>query len=73
MPMPYPNANQGAPVPSWVPYGTKNWPTVEKGHAAVITSYLDRDVGRVLKALDDLGLSENTVVIFASDNGKQIN
>jgi arylsulfatase A len=30
---------------------------------------LDLSVGRVLKALDDQGLSENTLVIFSSDNG----
>ncbi len=29
----------------------------------------DAAVGRVLKALDDNGLSENTVVVFTSDNG----
>jgi uncharacterized sulfatase len=30
---------------------------------------LDRSVGRVLQALEDNGLSENTLVIFTSDNG----
>lgn len=30
---------------------------------------LDFEVGRVLKKLDDLGLSKNTLVIFGSDNG----
>lgn len=30
---------------------------------------LDRSVGRVLAALDELGLAENTVVVFTSDNG----
>lgn len=30
---------------------------------------VDRNVGRILRALDDLGLAENTVVIFSSDNG----
>lgn len=31
--------------------------------------FVDRAVGRVLSALDDLGLADNTVVIFASYNG----
>ncbi len=30
---------------------------------------LDADVGRLLKRLDDLGLSENTIVVFSSDQG----
>ena len=31
--------------------------------------HLDRGVGRLLGALDDLGLSDKTVVVFTSDNG----
>ncbi|MFP6815670.1 MAG: sulfatase-like hydrolase/transferase, partial [Pseudomonadales bacterium] len=37
-------------------------------YAAMIRA-LDRGVGRVLKALRDNGLEENTLVIFTSDNG----
>jgi len=37
-------------------------------YAAMIES-LDQGVGRILDALEERGLSENTVVIFASDNG----
>ncbi len=29
----------------------------------------DRNVGRVLRALDELGLTENTIVYYSSDNG----
>ena len=32
-------------------------------------SYMDAQVGRVLEALDELGLRENTIVIFSSDHG----
>ncbi len=32
-------------------------------------SRLDRDVGRILDLLDELKLSENTLVMFSSDNG----
>ena len=32
-------------------------------------SYMDEQVGRVLEALDELGLRENTIVIFSSDHG----
>jgi arylsulfatase A-like enzyme len=37
-------------------------------YAAMITR-LDKEVGRVLKALDDLGLADNTIVVFSSDHG----
>ncbi|MHC2439042.1 arylsulfatase [Bradyrhizobium sp. USDA 4451] len=29
----------------------------------------DNDVGKILKALDDLGIAENTIVIYTTDNG----
>lgn len=37
-------------------------------YAAMIES-MDRSIGKLLKSLDDLGLAENTLVIFTSDNG----
>ena len=37
-------------------------------YAGLVES-MDDAVGEVLKALDELGLSENTIVIFTSDNG----
>lgn len=39
--------------------------------AAYYTSvhYLDRNIGRVLAKLRDLGLDENTLVVYAGDNG----
>jgi arylsulfatase A-like enzyme len=37
-------------------------------YAAMIRS-LDRNIGRVLQALKDQGLDDNTLVIFTSDNG----
>lgn len=33
------------------------------------TTFMDAQVGRVLKALEDEGLAKNTVVVFASDHG----
>ncbi len=36
---------------------------------AAMISRLDRDIGRILDLLDELKLSENTLVIFTSDNG----
>jgi arylsulfatase A-like enzyme len=47
-------------------YGAQ--PKPRAAFAAMVTM-LDRDVGRVLDLLDDLGLSKNTLVLFTSDNG----
>ncbi|MHC4300469.1 MAG: sulfatase, partial [Planctomycetota bacterium] len=46
------------------PHGGQNNPTF----AAMVES-VDQSVGRVMKRLDELGLRDNTVVIFFSDNG----
>ena len=39
-----------------------------RGYAAS-TSYMDAQVGRVLQQLDNLGLSQSTVIVFAGDHG----
>ncbi len=39
-----------------------------KGYFAAVTA-MDENVGRLLAALDALGLRENTLVLFTSDNG----
>lgn len=36
---------------------------------AAMTELLDQSVGRVRSKLDELGLSENTIIVFTSDNG----
>jgi len=33
---------------------------------------LDHEVGELLKKLDDLGIADNTIVVFTSDNGAEI-
>ena len=38
------------------------------GYAAMI-SYLDENVGRLIKELKEQGVYENTIIIFSSDNG----
>ncbi len=43
-------------------------PTPHAAYAAMVTR-LDREVGRLLALLQELGLEENTVVVFTSDNG----
>jgi arylsulfatase A-like enzyme len=36
---------------------------------AAMVSRLDKEVGRILSALDESGLSQNTIVVFTSDHG----
>jgi arylsulfatase A-like enzyme len=38
---------------------------------AGMVTYLDKLVGQVLERLEQLGIAENTIVIFSSDNGPQ--
>jgi arylsulfatase A-like enzyme len=42
---------------------------VENPAYAGMIEGMDRSIGKILKSLDDLELSENTLVIFTSDNG----
>jgi arylsulfatase len=49
-------------------YGYTPHQTPRAAYAAMI-SRLDKDVGRVMELLAELGLDENTLVMFSSDNG----
>ena len=55
-------------VPDTEPYMNKTWPEKAKIFAAMITR-MDRDVGRILELLKKLGIEDNTIVFFCSDNG----
>lgn len=55
-------------VPSDAPYSNQTWPQVEKNYAAMVTR-LDRYVGDLMNKLEELGLADNTLVVFTSDNG----
>jgi len=49
-------------------YGYTPHFTPRAAYAAMI-SKLDKDVGKIMKLLADLGLDDNTLVMFSSDNG----
>lgn len=59
---------RGMEVPSFGEFADKDWPAPEKGFASMIRN-IDSDVGKVLAKLKELGIDENTLVIFSSDNG----
>jgi uncharacterized sulfatase len=58
----------GQEVPDYGIYADRDWPDQDKGQAAMITR-MDSDVGRLLDLLKELGIDDNTVVMFSSDNG----
>lgn len=58
----------GMEVPSYGKYADTNWPEAQKGYAAMV-DHLDKSVGSVLDKLKALGIDDNTIVMFSSDNG----
>ncbi len=56
-------------VPGWKEAAHKDWQAERMAvYAAQITS-LDRNVGRILLALDEAGVQNETLILFLSDNG----
>jgi arylsulfatase A len=56
-------------------YGTKNYASNRypwSTYAAMI-SYLDKEVGKIQAQIKALGLDENTIIMFSSDNGTTFN
>lgn len=62
------NEGKTCDVPDLGLYKDLDWPEAQKKHAALITR-LDSYVGRIMDKLKELGLDENTIVFFTSDNG----
>jgi len=58
----------GMEVPDHGQYATTDWPPQQKAHAAMI-SRMDADVGRLMELIKKLGIDNNTLVFFSSDNG----
>jgi arylsulfatase A-like enzyme len=60
--------NKGMEVPELGEFASKDWPEQERAKAAMIAR-MDRDVGRLMALLKKIGVDDNTVVFFTSDNG----
>ena len=60
----------GMEVPNDAPYTQESWRPQEKNYAAMVTR-LDADIGRVMSLVRELGLDQDTIVFFNSDNGPQ--
>ncbi len=68
----YAEFTRGEVVP--IPSGEKSIPREKlvargPGEYYANIAYMDAQLGRVLQALDQLSLAQNTIVVFASDNG----
>lgn len=59
------------PPDEWLEKVKKRTPGMDEMRArnVAFVEHLDDGIGRVLAALDDSGLAENTVVVFTADNG----
>ena len=55
-------------IPENPVFGKKPWTEEVRNYAAMV-ALVDRDVGRVMQKLKELGIDEKTLVIFSSDNG----
>lgn len=62
------DTGNGMEVPNDAPYSDRKWPRIEKNFAAMVTR-LDASVGRISELVERLGIAENTLLVFASDNG----
>lgn len=85
LPFTIPHIDFMAPEDAWEPYLDENGESIfpetpfEGGHYtaqdrpnaayAAMVSRMDRDVGRIRQLLEELGLAEDTIILFTSDNG----
>ncbi|MDP0501063.1 MAG: arylsulfatase [Verrucomicrobiota bacterium JB022] len=60
--------NEGMEIPDAGRYTERDWPQAQRNHAAMITR-LDDEVGRLRAQIEELGMADNTIIIFTSDNG----
>lgn len=51
------------------PEFSKQFPDTPEGKFLAVLKQLDHNVSRLLRALDEKGMADNTIVVFASDNG----
>ena len=74
------NVSSGTPFFAYVPYTQVHLPTVPhpdfegntgNGNFADVLTEIDARAGQVLDAIDQLGIRENTIVIWMSENGPE--
>ena len=74
------NVSEGKPFFAYVPYTQVHLPTLPhpdfdgntgNGHFADVLTEVDSRAGQVLDAIERLGIGENTIVIWMSENGPE--
>lgn len=62
------------PPPEWVEKVKQREPGISDRRAKLVAliEHMDAGIGKVMEALKETGLSDNTLVIFTSDNGGQL-
>lgn len=58
----------GMESPDYGRFEDETWPPAEKGFAQIM-SFVDREVGSLMDLLQSLGIDQNTLILFSSDNG----
>lgn len=66
--MPLPQRNRGE---NWQNLSDDEWRRVRAFYYALV-SHIDDQVGRILRTLDELGRSRDTIVVFTSDHGEHL-
>jgi arylsulfatase A-like enzyme len=63
------------PPPDWIDRVRAREPGIDARRASLVAliEHLDENIGHVLSCLKDEGLDKNTLVVFTSDNGGQLN
>lgn len=66
------NEGEGSPdgmeVDTYGEFADRDWEPNEKGFARMVQR-IDISVGRIMDTLKELGIAENTLILFTSDNG----
>lgn len=68
----YTNPHIPLDAPDLSPFENENWPEHIKIYGSMIYK-LDQSVGKIVKTIEKLGLSDNTILFFCSDNGPNSN
>jgi arylsulfatase A-like enzyme len=60
---------QDPEVEEWESQENKKWQDLRMAVYAAMIDRMDQGIGNILRALDDTGTADNTIVMFLSDNG----
>jgi arylsulfatase A-like enzyme len=56
-------------VPAWDKANDKEWEIRRMAVYAAMIDHLDRAIGRIIDAVEQAGVAQNTLILFMSDNG----